>query len=99
MSESGTPRRFAAVRKFGRDRSEAAMPRASGAVDLTKMTQSKRRPELAIIRSEAYRISSRPDRTEYSEMTTNVLVTFYKNSHSSSRCFTAFGRPLRAGAD
>jgi hypothetical protein len=27
----GTPRRFAAVRRFGRDRSEADMPRASGA--------------------------------------------------------------------
>jgi hypothetical protein len=34
----GTPRRFAAVRRFGRDRSEADMPRASGAGDLTKMT-------------------------------------------------------------
>src|ERR1700730_12001419 len=30
-SASGTPRRFAAVRRFGRDRSEADMPRASGA--------------------------------------------------------------------
>ena len=27
----GTPRRFAAVRRFGRDRSEADMPRASEA--------------------------------------------------------------------
>jgi len=27
----GTPRRFAAVRRFGRDRSEADMPRGSGA--------------------------------------------------------------------
>ena len=27
----GTPRRFAAVRRFGRDRSEADVPRASGA--------------------------------------------------------------------
>src|SRR5437899_12860588 len=27
----GTPRRFAEVRRFGRDRSEADMPRASGA--------------------------------------------------------------------
>src|SRR5258707_14696343 len=30
-SAVGTPRRFAAARKFGRDRSEADMPRASGA--------------------------------------------------------------------
>src|ERR1700731_5180626 len=32
MSHVGTPRRFAAVRRFGRDRSKADMPRASGAV-------------------------------------------------------------------
>jgi putative ABC transport system substrate-binding protein len=31
MIACGTPRRFAAVRRFGRDRSEADMPRASGA--------------------------------------------------------------------
>src|ERR1700732_5572063 len=31
MSAVGTPRRIAAVRRFGRDRSEADMPRASGA--------------------------------------------------------------------
>ena len=31
MSVVGTPRRIAAVRRFGRDRSEADMPRASGA--------------------------------------------------------------------
>src|ERR1700731_187231 len=31
MSPYGIPRRFAAVRRFGRDRSEADMPRASGA--------------------------------------------------------------------
>jgi hypothetical protein len=31
MSPCGTPRRIAAVRRFGRDRSEADMPRASGA--------------------------------------------------------------------
>src|SRR6476661_7375452 len=31
MSAPGTSRRFAAVRRFGRDRSEADMPRASGA--------------------------------------------------------------------
>src|SRR5580704_15099383 len=30
-SGPGTPRRFAAVRRFGRDRGEADMPRASGA--------------------------------------------------------------------
>jgi hypothetical protein len=30
-SGCGTPRRIAAVRRFGRDRSEADMPRASGA--------------------------------------------------------------------
>ena len=31
ISAYGTPRRIAAVRRFGRDRSEADMPRASGA--------------------------------------------------------------------
>src|ERR1700694_5319666 len=31
MSAHGTPRRFAAVRRFGRDRTEADMPRASEA--------------------------------------------------------------------
>jgi hypothetical protein len=31
MAAYGTPRRFAAVRRFGRDGSEADMPRASGA--------------------------------------------------------------------
>src|ERR1700730_5621947 len=40
-SGSGTLRRIAAVRRFGRDRSEADMPRASEGVDLTKMTQSR----------------------------------------------------------
>jgi hypothetical protein len=39
MSAYGTPRRFAAVRRFGRDRSEADMPERRERVDLTKMTR------------------------------------------------------------
>src|SRR5215475_11577546 len=40
MSPFGTPRRFAAVPKLGRDRSKADIPRARGRVDLTKMTRT-----------------------------------------------------------
>jgi hypothetical protein len=40
MTVSGTPRGFAAVRKFGRDRSKADMPRAWERIDLTKMTHT-----------------------------------------------------------
>jgi hypothetical protein len=40
----GTPRRFAAVRRFGRDRSEADMRERRKRVDLTKMTHTGHKP-------------------------------------------------------
>jgi hypothetical protein len=46
-------------------------------IDPALLTQSEWTPELAIIRSGAYRISSRLDRNGVLEMTTNVLVAFY----------------------
>jgi NAD(P)H dehydrogenase (quinone) len=46
-------------------------------IDPTLLTQSEWTPELAIIRSGAYRISSRLNRNGVLEMTTNVLVAFY----------------------